>query len=529
MTKPGEPVAVDSLSPADTARWLLARWFYTPNRNGGHLSIADGTVLTSHAGGAFAESNVKIAHIFRVDSISLYRTLLRGLPAALAAAPAGSSPADGCAWLDPHQPQPSTSPLYQATLNPAAVLLSTAGPDGRPRRLVVGATPQPADVSVAMRSLAVQADRHRITVTTKNGKLFTLRIPAGAGRIDTLRELHRVAFDGGQLHGVVNSTDCWLPPTKETVNDERLDLLIVGKAGTPPSPVWQDVSGVDLPAQPGDGGWAWPKRDSPAARVAGALLASAYDDWQQRTATAFETALDSPSDEAIEVWTAAVWAAARAAFAAVAASYTTSSRYAPRYAVAVGRLTPVELRMTDPSASPTSTTSAGTAGGRDAAFVGHLRALSATSTAARAALRRGEAPALASAALPYLASWQLSPADRGAALLFCSLLARHTSVRDDRTSPLGRAAFRTLSPTARRDPSATGTGRRIVATQRQNLPVAHRSFTGLLSTVAAAPAVGVDWAGLWRTYRTWDSPDTDRRTQARHKLLLDFFGGTAAT
>jgi len=66
-----------------------------------------------------------------------------------------------------------------------------------------------------------------------------------------------------------------------------------------------------------------------------------------------------------------------------------------------------------------------------------------------------------------------------------------------------------------------------VAVQRQSLPMAHRSLSGLLTAVAAAPGVGLDWTGLWRTYLNWEHRDTQRRRQTRQRLLLDFYASGA--
>jgi hypothetical protein len=193
---------------------------------------------------------------------------------------------------------------------------------------------------------------------------------------------------------------------------------------------------------------------------------------------------------------------------------------------------PAPQLAADPAGIPASEHTAPAAdnrgGGRDSAFVAYLLRLRETNAGARAALRRGEAPALSAGALPYLAGWQLHPAELPAALLFASALARHRDIPDDRSSPLGRAAFQTLSRADRRDPAATGAGRRVVAVQRQSLPMAHRSISGLLTAIAAAPRVGLDWTGLWRSYRNWEDRDPGRRQQTRQRLLLDFYAAGGA-
>lgn len=181
----------------------------------------------------------------------------------------------------------------------------------------------------------------------------------------------------------------------------------------------------------------------------------------------------------------------------------------------------------DPVASPESTAApepTAARPSRDEEFVGHLRQLCANNAGARSALRRADTAALADRALPYLAAWNLTRAELEAAQLFGALIARHGDVRPDPSMPLGKAAFQTLAPRDRSEPSETGAGRRVIACQRQSLKLAHRTFTGLLTTIEARPALGVDWTRLWRTYRTWDHPDPDRRRGTRQRLLLDFYG-----
>lgn len=188
---------------------------------------------------------------------------------------------------------------------------------------------------------------------------------------------------------------------------------------------------------------------------------------------------------------------------------------------------PTELPIAEPEDSGPETSGDSARSGRDQAFVAYLLRLRETNAGARAALRRAESSALSAGALPYLAAWQLHQSQLPAALLFASAIARHRDIPDDKSTPLGRAAFQTLTPAERRDPTGTGAGRRVVAVQRQSLPMAHRSLSGLLTAVAAAPGVGLDWTGLWRTYLNWEHRDTQRRRQTRQRLLLDFYASGA--
>jgi hypothetical protein len=380
--KAGEPALHGGLSPDQTALWLLARWFYAANGNCGDIRLPTGGTVGAQAGGAYAETVAVVTHAFRVDGTSLFRTLLRGLPHSLAPS-AGFTDVTaqgGCAWLDQDQPRPSSDALYVATLNAGAVLLTGRNEAGDTTHFLRGATPIPAEVAKNMRDHALREDRHRITALNDRGAVQAVRVPPGALRGEMLYAFHRAGFDGQRLTGVVSSTDCWLHADAATVDAERLDILLVGKGGTGSSPVWEELLGVELPArqvdpehpdrhvtehvraavqiafdpkigvrqrlewavadllsQPGPDGWKRPKRDNATAR---ALTNAAISSWLGRSAAALDAVLASDTPEALETWKAAAWSAARAAFDDVAQPYITSTRYAPRYAVALRWLTP---------------------------------------------------------------------------------------------------------------------------------------------------------------------------------------------
>lgn len=162
---------------------------------------------------------------------------------------------------------------------------------------------------------------------------------------------------------------------------------------------------------------------------------------------------------------------------------------------------------------------------RDAQFVRRLLQQRRDENAtARSALRRGDTAALADRAVPYLDAWHFKDYEIPQALLFAAAICRYADIPDDPDSSLGWAAFHTLSPADRRDAASTSVGRRVVAAQRQALPLAHRTFTGLLTSIGAQPRLGLDWTGLWSMYRTWDHPEPDYRRKTRRRLLLDFYG-----
>lgn len=171
----------------------------------------------------------------------------------------------------------------------------------------------------------------------------------------------------------------------------------------------------------------------------------------------------------------------------------------------------------DPAVAPS-------ADSRDSRFVHYLLGVRRDNVTARSALRRGDTAALADRAVPYLQTWQFRPDEVDPALLFAAALCRYADIAHDPQTSFGRAAFRSLSPSDQREASETTVGRRIVATQRQALPLAHRQFTSLLRSISDQPRLALDWTGLWRTYRSWDDPDPARRRRHRRRLLLDFYG-----
>jgi len=162
----------------------------------------------------------------------------------------------------------------------------------------------------------------------------------------------------------------------------------------------------------------------------------------------------------------------------------------------------------------------------DRSFVQHLLRLR-DDPRARAELRRGDTPALAYRAIPYLTAWRFTERTISAGLLFGAAISRYSTIADEPDQSFGRAAFRTLTPLDQRDAANTANtnvGRRVVAAQRQTLPLAHRTFSGLLVSIgnnAARPAI--NWTGLWRTYKNWDSTNVETQRRARRRLLLDFY------
>jgi len=375
--KAGEP-ALDNHLPADaTALLLIARWFYAPNGNCGAVKLPDNSTVSSQAGGAFAETIATITHAFRVDPSSLFRTLVRGMPKTLVDQDIDlTSEVNGCAWLDPCQPQPSPSQLYQATLNPAMVLLAGRDEHGEVTGWLRGSTPIPGNNAKEYRNSAKDADQHRIMRERTDGTTDHVTIQPGAVRAEIVRQFHRDAQQIRQLTGVVNGAACFIQPARNLAEHETLDLFLVSKGGTGSSPVWEDMIGVELPAvyvdlsnphlaeirtvvdiafdpvngaqalleraiadllaQAGPDGYQrpTPKKSRGLYNAYKALSNKAVNEWMAQTAAAFEAALAAPTDRAVQNWSDIAYRVALDVFDRSAAPYLTSTRYAPRYAEA---------------------------------------------------------------------------------------------------------------------------------------------------------------------------------------------------
>lgn len=143
----------------------------------------------------------------------------------------------------------------------------------------------------------------------------------------------------------------------------------------------------------------------------------------------------------------------------------------------------------------------------------------------RAALRDGDQQALAPRALPYLAPWFNSEADLDAALLFGSVIAGNYTIRYRADMPFGRELYRAVSAGQLSNQAAS----RLVAVQRQPLPLAHRTLKSLFTSLDRTRSASLDWDSVWRMYRTWDCADLERQQRTRRRLLLDFYGSAIST
>lgn len=391
--KAGEPALDNHISADAAALLLIARWFYAANGNCAYVTLPDGRLIRSQAGGAFAETITTITHAFRVDPKSLFRTLVRGMPKTLVDQDTIdlASPVGGCAWLDPCQPQPSPSLLYRATLNPVMVLLAGRNEHGNVTGWLRGSTPIPGNDAKEYRDNAKDADQHRIMRERTNGVASPVMIQPGAVRAEIVRQFHRDAQEIRQLTGVVNSAACFISPATALAQHETLDLFLVSKGGTGSSPVWEDMVGVDLPAvyvdpsnpqlaeiravvdvafdplngaqallkraiedllaQASPNGWQRPspKMSKGLHNGSKALYNKAVNEWMAQTAAAFEAALAAPTGQNARDWHNIAYRVACDVFDRSAAPYLASTRYAPRYAEARRSLALKAHPPTDPN------------------------------------------------------------------------------------------------------------------------------------------------------------------------------------
>lgn len=184
--------------------------------------------------------------------------------------------------------------------------------------------------------------------------------------------------------------------------------------------------------------------------------------------------------------------------------------------------------MTTPTDEQTPAPTVNDARNRDTRFVNHLLMLR-DDAAARSALRRGDQPALAYRAQIYLAPWFPDGAGMDAASLFAAAFATHSRYGGEATAtvPVGQVLYRHAGAThtgRRFEPADAMPGRRVIAMQRQTLPVAHRTLAGMLQQLDRSHAASIDWRGLWTLYRLWDIPTSDTRRRVRRRILLDYFG-----
>ncbi|MDG6108821.1 type I-E CRISPR-associated protein Cse2/CasB [Dactylosporangium aurantiacum] len=137
----------------------------------------------------------------------------------------------------------------------------------------------------------------------------------------------------------------------------------------------------------------------------------------------------------------------------------------------------------------------------------------------RAALRRGDIPAMQDRAYRYLARyWSGAVWLRTPLLLHAAATAAHPTLRHAEKTGLGDLAADLVE---RNVLSASTVAARLLAVQRMDLPVAHRHLAGILHA-GAVQRLTLDWHQLYRLYRSWDFPTVDGRRRNRRRLLEQF-------
>jgi hypothetical protein len=250
FVKPTERPMVDPLTPAATARWLVASWFYSLNGNGSLFAVPGATKKTPHAGSVYSECQATITNTWRVGT-TLFRTLLRNIADELVRDQQAAGYA--CAWQDPGQPAVSSDPLYRSTITASALLL-LAPVDGMVAQVVRGPIIDNQEHVKSLRDAARDADPHRpkITETTRAGKTTfkALRLEPTNQMTALLRGCYTGPFAGADLRGVVDTSSLWLKGLAAKVAErEAVEILMASKNGAGTGPVWGCAVTTVLPAR----------------------------------------------------------------------------------------------------------------------------------------------------------------------------------------------------------------------------------------------------------------------------------------
>jgi CRISPR type I-E-associated protein CasB/Cse2 len=156
---------------------------------------------------------------------------------------------------------------------------------------------------------------------------------------------------------------------------------------------------------------------------------------------------------------------------------------------------------------------------KDSRFVEYLLTLREDSSA-RSALRHGDQPALDYRALPYLAPWFREQKSLNAAMLFASVIASNTAIGYKPGVSLGQALYEAV---AARALSQRVVSSRLLAVQRQSLPLAHRTLRGPFASLNRTESAVIDWLRVWRLYLWWDLRKLEVQRAVRRRVLLDFY------
>lgn len=159
---------------------------------------------------------------------------------------------------------------------------------------------------------------------------------------------------------------------------------------------------------------------------------------------------------------------------------------------------------------------------KDVRFVEHLLTRR-EDPSVRSALRYGDQAALQHRALPYLAWWFRGPKEQNslnAAMLFASVIASNTAIGHEPDVSLGQALYEAVAARVLSQRVVTS---RLLAVQRQRLPLAHRTLRGPFASLNRTRTAVVDWLQVWSLYRWWDQDVLDQQRKVRRRVLLDFY------
>lgn len=223
----GGEVGADGLAPAETARYLAARWFYALGSNADRVATGSDTKpVGAHPGSAFGEGASRITHVWRVGS-SLLTTLVGNLLREDVSDTRGGSVLP--AWrAGPH----ATTSLFLRSAPGMASLLGPIEGD-RIAHMLRAPLPVSKDSVKTWIDQARDEDPHRVVVTTRKGPKV-VRMSARESRLQSLHRVYReVVVNDGRMRRVLDAADLWMPRAAEGA---RLELFIVDKGGTGSSP-----------------------------------------------------------------------------------------------------------------------------------------------------------------------------------------------------------------------------------------------------------------------------------------------------
>lgn len=242
--KPNDCIMREGISIPAAVRGLLVRRFYALNGNGGG----------GDRGGTYAEGPATITHAFRVDKVSIFRTLLSNITPELLTKPSPGEP-HGLAWMATGYKQGGT-PLYQSSLSVTQTLLGAPNARGRVETILRASLGDSALDKMA-RDAARDTDRHAIVeiAAGQSGKPKRIRRGPGEHHVRMLHSLLNLASVGERIRGVVLLRNTWLEDDLVREAGDEIELLLASKAGTASSPKYAHVEVLRIPSFYADEQW----------------------------------------------------------------------------------------------------------------------------------------------------------------------------------------------------------------------------------------------------------------------------------